>query len=89
MNLISNTFGETYDTLAGADWDKTVTPKFGKDSWTIDTKPRTDATPWLNYSHEFIPPAKFVENILGTLGITKRKDTLYDYLMDNSENVYR
>lgn len=86
---VSNTIGETYDTIFGADWDKTVTPRLGDKSWEIDYKERTDGTPWLYYSHQFIPPWKLFEDVMGTMNITDRKDTVYDYLLDNSGMVYK
>ena len=89
MSAIENTFTEMYDTMFGADWDKTITPKLGDDAWEIDVSERSDASPWLYYSHQFVPPFKFLESILNSMGITKRKDTVYDYLTDQGTFVYR
>jgi len=86
---VSNTFSETYDIIYGAGWGKTVTPKLGDDGWELDYSSRNDASTWGYYSHQFIPPVNFLFNVFEPLNITDRKDTVYDYLLDNSEMVYR
>lgn len=89
LRAVKNTFTELWDTIFGADWDKTVTPVLGDDSWEISMDERKDSTPWGKYSHQFIPPLKFLESIMGSLGVTDRKDTVYDYLVDNKEMIYK
>jgi hypothetical protein len=88
LNLVENTTTETYDTIMGAGFRETVTPKLGDESWTIDYEPRPDKTTWGYYSHQFVPPLKLINSFLEIENTTKKEDTIWEWL-NSGEVRYR
>jgi hypothetical protein len=78
INALMNTGTEIIDTVGGADWDKTITPKFAEEGG-LTMKERKDARPIGSYTTELLG-LKHVAGMLGVFDTTDKDDTLLDYL---------
>jgi hypothetical protein len=93
LNIIENTLTETWDTLTGAGWKESTLPQFGDDPFSFDFGPRADKAHILYYSHQFIPPLKFLNSFLDVSRTTEKTDTVWDYIGQytgfNNETRYK
>jgi len=85
-----NTFTEAYDLFTGAGSGKTSVPTLGDKPWTLDYSKRNDTSAPFKHTIGWIPPLKFIDNIIGFTNTTKREDTWYEYFQNrNNADIMR